>query len=134
MKTPFFKAASYQCALYPFISIVLFVYEAYLALYAHDAFFRPFFGDFIAVIFAYTFLKCFFYHTKQYDKQLATGALGVAYFLELLQKINFLEKTGLAKHKIMSMLIGSAFSWLDILAYTLGYLSIMLFLKRNHTR
>jgi hypothetical protein len=79
------------------------------------------------VIFAYTFLKCFFYHTKQYDTQLAAGALGVAYFLELLQKINFLEKTGLAKYKIMSMLIGSAFSWLDILAYTLGYLSIMLF-------
>ena len=132
MKTPLFKATPYQCVLYPFISILLFSYEAYLALYAHDAFFRPFFGDFIAVIFAYTFLKCFFYRTKQYDTKLAAGALGVAYFLEFLQKIHFLEITGLAKYKIMPMLIGSAFSWWDIIAYTSGYFSIIILLKRNH--
>lgn len=54
MKTSFSQTATYRCMLYPFISVVLFGYEAYLALYAHDAFFRPFFGDFIAVIFAYT--------------------------------------------------------------------------------
>ncbi|MDI9879709.1 ribosomal maturation YjgA family protein [Flectobacillus longus] len=134
MKTSFSQTATYRCMLYPFISIILFIYEAYLALYAHDAFFRPFFGDFIAVIFAYTFLKSFFYRTKQYDTKLATGALGVAYFLEFLQKIHFLETSGLAKYKIMPMLIGSAFSWLDIIAYTLGYLSIMVFLKTNQSR
>lgn len=134
MKTSFFQTATYRCMLYPFISVVLFCYEAYLALYAHDAFFRPFFGDFIAVIFAYTFFKSFFYLTNQYDTKLAAVALGVAYFLEFLQKIHFLEKTGLIKYKIMSMLIGSAFSWLDIIAYTLGYLSIIIFLKRNYLR
>ncbi|MFY7826024.1 MAG: DUF2809 domain-containing protein [Flectobacillus sp.] len=114
---------------YPLIAFTLFCYEAYLSVYVKDNFFRPFFGDFIAVIFAFTFFKCFYANNSSKDYRLAGISLMIAYLLEILQKINFLQMTGLDKYPIMSMLIGHSFSWIDLLAYTLGYITLLVIIK-----
>ncbi|NBA85881.1 DUF2809 domain-containing protein [Emticicia sp. CRIBPO] len=113
---------------YFIIFLLLFLTEAAIAVFIHDAVIRPFFGDFLAVIAVYFFLKSFL---DIRDIVLIWSSLGFAYFLELLQYCNFLKFSGLEKYKILVVVLGSSFDWRDMLAYTLGILSVFLFQQRK---
>jgi hypothetical protein len=115
-------------ARYFIVFLLLFLTEAAIAVFVHDAVIRPFFGDFLAVIAVYCFLKSFL---NIHDIILVWSSLGFAYFLELLQCCNFLKFSGLEKYKIMAVVLGSSFDWRDILAYTLGILSVLLFQQKK---
>jgi hypothetical protein len=103
------------------IALVLLAIEIFIAVYVKDRFIRPFFGDFLAVIFVYTLIRTFFSHSFK----VALWSLGIAYFIETLQYFKFIEISGLIKYKILAVVIGNSFSWLDILAYTLGFIFIV---------
>ncbi|MCP9762515.1 DUF2809 domain-containing protein [Lacihabitans soyangensis] len=107
---------------YPIASVVLLAVEICIAVFIHDQFIRPFFGDFLAVIFVYCGLRIF----NQNILKTALLSLLIAYFIEILQYFKFIEITGLIKYKVLAILIGNSFSWLDILAYTLGFVFILL--------
>ncbi len=94
-----------------------------IAMFMHDAIIRPIFGDFLAVITLYYLLKSFL---KFSELTLILGSLCFAYLLEALQYIDFLTFTGLKDYKIIAVVLGSSFSWVDIVAYTLGALFVML--------
>jgi len=50
-----------------------------------------------------------------------------AFFIEFLQYINFVERVGLSQYTIARVVIGTSFSWEDILCYTVGFfLSLLL--------
>jgi Protein of unknown function (DUF2809) len=104
------------------IFIVLFLTEVIIAMYVHDAFIRPFFGDFLAVIAVYYLSKSFL---KFSNLTLALSSLLFAYFLEILQYFNFLTYSGLKQYKIIAIVLGTSFAWGDIVAYTLGILFVM---------
>ncbi len=105
-----------------FISfIALFIIESLIAIFVHDTIIRPFFGDFLAVIGLYFLLKTFL---NLSDKALILASLGFAYFLELLQYLDFLTWSGLKNYRLLAIIIGSSFDWGDILAYTLGALAL----------
>jgi Protein of unknown function (DUF2809) len=106
------------------IFVALFLIEVSIALFLHDAFIRPFFGDFLAVIGLYFLLKTFI---KRSNFALATFSLLFAYLLEALQYVDFLSWAGLKHHKILAIVIGSSFDWGDIWAYTLGFVFILFF-------
>lgn len=53
-------------------------------------------------------------------------SLFIAYFIEILQYFKFIEITGLIKFKMLAVVIGNSFSWLDMLAYSLGFVFIVL--------
>jgi hypothetical protein len=106
---------------YLVFTLSLLVIEIFIAVFVHDQFVRPFFGDFLAVIFVYCGLKIFF----QNSTKIATISLFITYFIEILQYFKFIEITGLIKYKVLAVLIGNSFSWFDILAYTLGFLFIL---------
>lgn len=106
---------------YLIITLVLLTIEIFIAVFVHDQFIRPFFGDFLAVIFVYGGL-CIF---SQNSTKIATISLIIAYCIEILQYFKFIEITGLMKYKVLAILIGNSFSWFDILAYTLGFLFIL---------
>lgn len=108
---------------YLILTLLLFEIEVYIALYVHDAFVRPFFGDFLAVLFVYAGLRIF---PRSTPLPVAWLSVGIAYFLELLQYIHFLDFTGLKRYRVLAVLIGSSFSWWDILAYTAGFVVIYL--------
>lgn len=107
---------------YILLTLLLLAIEIAIAVFVHDQFIRPFFGDFLAVIFVYCGLRIF----KQNILKTALMSLFIAYFIEILQYFKFIEITGLIKYKVLAILIGNSFSWLDILAYSLGFVFILL--------
>ena len=49
-----------------------------------------------------------------------------SYLVEVLQYFNFVEIIGLQDNKLARIVIGTSFSWWDILFYTLGILFVIL--------
>jgi hypothetical protein len=107
---------------YILLTLLLLVIEIIIAVFIHDQFIRPFFGDFLAVIFVYCGLRIF----NQHILKTALFSLLIAFFIEILQYFKFIEITGLIKYKILAVVIGNSFSWLDILAYSFGFAFILL--------
>jgi hypothetical protein len=108
------------------ISLFILIVEILIAIFMHDSFIRPFFGDFLAVILVYYFIKSFF---EMSNTKIAIISISIAYILESLQYFNFLEITGLAQFKIAGVILGNSFAWADILAYTLGMSFVLIFEK-----
>ncbi|AYQ32511.1 DUF2809 domain-containing protein [Runella sp. SP2] len=103
------------------IAIVIFLIEVAIAAFVHDAFLRPFGGDFLVVILIYTLVRGV---TPFSVVPTIVGTLLFSFFIEALQFINFVEIIGLEKVKIARVVLGTSFSWLDILAYSLGALFV----------
>ena len=110
------------------LTVLLFLTEVLIAVYVHDNFIRPYFGDFLVVFLMYCFLKSFI------DGDMLLTVIAVllfSYLIEVLQYLNFVEWMGLGDSEIARNLIGTSFAWMDILAYTAGALAILLFESRN---
>jgi len=106
---------------YFFLASLLFIIEVLIALYVKDAFIRPYGGDFLVVILLY-FLVRAFYNGKA--KIIAIGVLLFAYAVEILQALNIVELLGLKGNRPAEIIIGTGFSWWDMLAYTLGVMVV----------
>ncbi|MCD8739652.1 DUF2809 domain-containing protein [Mucilaginibacter roseus] len=103
--------------LYFSLFIILFLVECLIALYIHDAVIRPYFGDLLVVIMIYCFVKAFI---AIEPIRAAVGCLIFAYLVEFSQYMNLAERLGLQQSKLAVTVMGYAFSWIDMLAYTLG--------------
>lgn len=115
---------------YFYFAIILFILEFLIAIFVKDAFIRPFVGDMLVVIFIYCFLKIFI---KNRIGTVAVLVLFFAYSVEILQYFNFIDHLGLRKYKMATIVIGSTFDIIDILAYTLGFLFILFIEKAGKT-
>ena len=56
-----------------------------------------------------------------------------SFLIEILQYFHFVDYLGLSNYRIMVIALGSSFSWLDFLAYTIGIL-IVVFLERINNK
>jgi hypothetical protein len=108
---------------YFLFTIILLITEILIALFLHDKFVRPYVGDFLVVILIYCFLKTFLYISVI---KLAVAVLMFAYFVEMLQYFNLINYIGLQNSRLAKIILGSAFEWSDMLAYTLGVILIVL--------
>lgn len=112
------------------LAVLLFITEVLIALFLDDAFIRPFGGDFLVVILVYCSVKAFF-NTSLLPT--AVGVLLFAYAVELAQYLNAVQRLGLSGNRTASTVMGTSFSWTDMLMYTLGILFIILIEKKfNH--
>ena len=107
---------------YLIVTIVLFIIELLIALYVNDDFIRPYIGDVLVVILIYCFFRSFL-NIKFFT--LAVSVLVFAYCVEVLQYFRIVEVLGLQDNKIMSVIIGTSFSWEDLIAYLVGFLFII---------
>jgi hypothetical protein len=114
---------------YAILTLLLFITEVLIALFVHDQFIRPYIGDFLVVILIYCFVKSFL-NTPVMPT--ALGVLLFAYTVEVLQYFRIVEVLGLQHSRAARIIIGSSFEWLDMLAYTLGILVVVLVENRNH--
>ena len=105
------------------LAMFLLATEVYIALCVRDGFIRPVFGDFLAVLFLYYLLKAI---SNKSIWVLSVSSLLVAFTLETLQYFEFLQVMGLTKYRYLKLLIGSAFDWGDVVAYTLGFVFILI--------
>jgi hypothetical protein len=104
-------------------AILLFLIEIVIALYIHDSFVRPYLGDVLVVILIYCFIKSFI---KFPVFPIVIFVLIFSFSLEFLQYINIVEKLGLAHSEIARTVIGTSFSWIDMLfSYVAGILIVL---------
>ncbi len=108
-----------------FISLLLV--EIAIALWVRDRIIRPYGGDTLAVMGVYTLLGSIL-PSQTFQKQkmwFAIIAVLFAILVETLQAVNFVNLIGLEDNTIARIILGSSFSWLDILAYFIGFLLII---------
>lgn len=112
------------------IFLLIFAIEVIIAMFVKDSIIRPYGGDILVVIMIYYFAKAFIYTSPLY---IGIGTLLFAYAIETGQYFNLVEILHLQENKIMRIVIGSSFSWGDMLCYTIGIL-ICLAIDRKRIR
>ena len=105
------------------LSILFFVIEVLIALYVKDDFVRPYVGDYLVVMLIYCAVRTFI---KANPVKVAIAVLLFAYMIELLQYFRIVDRLGLSGNQVAKTVIGYGFEWWDMLAYTLGVLTILL--------
>lgn len=102
---------------YGITAFLLIIIEVIIALYVHDNFVRPYLGDVIIVIVLYCFIRSFVYNKI---KLLPLYLLLFAIALEVGQYFNFVSLIGLGNIRFFCILLGTSFSWYDIICYAVG--------------
>ena len=110
-------------------AVILFGIEVLIALFVHDRFIRPLGGDFLVVILLYCLIRGIFDVSVS---KAAAVALGIAFAVEISQYWHLIQLLGLAKNKIARLVLGTTFSYQDMLCYTLGIVSVLLVEKRGN--
>lgn len=105
-----------------FIASLLFITEVIIALYVKDNFVRPYVGDYLVIILIYTAIRSIF---KVRKIPLAIGILIFAYVVEFSQYFNLIGLLHYSGDKFAQNILGSSFAWSDIIAYTLGIITVM---------
>lgn len=104
--------------------VILFCVEALIAIYLKDGFIRHTFGDYLVVILLYCFFKSFI---RGMTFQTALAVLIISYAIEFLQLTNFLELLQLQDSSLAKTILGSTFHMSDLVAYSLGVITILIF-------
>lgn len=110
------------------LALTFFVTEVLIALFVHDAFIRPYVGDYLVVMLMYCAVRTVL---KASPVKVAIGVLLFSYLIEVLQHFNIVSRLGLQNNTIAKTVIGYGFDWLDLLAYTLGVITILAFERKN---
>jgi hypothetical protein len=108
---------------YFLLAIIFFITEVFIALFVRDGFIRPYVGDYLVVMLIYCAVKTF---AKAAPLKTAAGVLIFSYVIEVLQYLDIVERLGLSGNAIAKTVIGYGFEWWDILAYTLGVITILI--------
>jgi hypothetical protein len=104
------------------LTVILFLIEVGIALFIKDRFIRPYLGDVLVVMLIYCFVKSL---VKISVHKAAVLVLLFAFCIEILQYINIVEKLKLQHNTVAKTVIGTSFSWEDILAYLAGILIVI---------
>jgi hypothetical protein len=110
---------------YFIFAALLFIAEVIIAVYVHDRFIRPYFGDFLVSIFVYCAVKSFF------DTPVGSTAVYVllfSYAVEFSQFFHLVDVIGLGDSALACAILGTNFAYTDMLMYTLGII-LVLFLE-----
>jgi hypothetical protein len=104
------------------LTVILFLIEVAIALFIKDRFIRPYLEDVLVVILIYCFVKSL---VKISVHKAAVLVLLFAFCIEILQYFNLVEKLKLQHNTVAKTVIGTSFSWEDILAYLAGILIVI---------
>lgn len=111
------------------ITISLLLVDISIALYIKTGFIRHVFGDFLVVILLFYAFKTIF---KWKSITIAITVLAIAYAIEFLQRFNMLTFLHLNNNKLASIILGSTFSVEDLVAYTLGIVTVLIIDYKLH--
>jgi len=105
------------------LALLLLITEIIIGTWVHDTFIRPFGGDFLVVILIYCLVK------SVMDSPVSPTILGVllfAYAVEISQYFHLVNLLGLQNSKFACIIMGTSFSWTDMLMYSLGMLLVLI--------
>lgn len=106
---------------YLVLTFLFLIVEIIIAMFFHDRFIRPIFGDYLIVFLVYCGLKTVV-NLKPVTAVISTVLF--AYVVEILQYIHITKILGITPNLATRLILGSSFEWTDMLAYTLGGLTI----------
>lgn len=104
-------------------SLVLLSTEICIAAFLTKGFIRHTFGDFLVVILIYCSVRSFI---KIKPIWLGLAVLLFAFLVEFLQKFNLLDYLSLRGNQLATIILGSTFEISDLIAYSLGVITIVL--------
>lgn len=93
------------------VALLLSLVEVLIALYVHDAWIRPIFGDVLIVFVLYCFL-CSIAETP-YAIVIVTAFSCIVELTQIIPLVDFLH----IKQPVIRVLMGTTFDWMDVLAY-----------------
>ena len=102
---------------YFLLTLALLIVEVLIALYVRDAVIRPYGGDFLVMLLIYSFLRTFVDRSRT---TIALATLAFAFAVEFAQLFHLVDLLGLTGNRLAETVIGTGFSFLDLLAYVLG--------------
>ena len=106
---------------YLIIFICILITEISIALFLKSGFIRHTFGDFLATILVFSFIKTF---SKMSSLKIAITTLIIAFCIEFAQYFQVLNYLNLNQFKLLRIVFGTNFSIQDLVAYTLGVITI----------
>lgn len=115
---------------YFFATLILLFTEICIALFIHDSFIRPYIGDLLVVVLIYCLVKSFFNFRPV---PIAIGVLIFSFIVEALQFFKVVELLGVQDSKVARIVIGTSFSWEDLIAYVAG-ISLVLLVERTRNK
>ncbi|MEO6523274.1 MAG: DUF2809 domain-containing protein [Mucilaginibacter sp.] len=107
---------------YRYAAIAIFLIEVYIATYVHDTIIRPYIGDLLAAILVYCTVKSFI---NTPVLKTAIYVLLFCYLIEISQYFHLVDHLGMRQSRLAHVLLGSYFTWVDMLCYTLGMLIVL---------
>lgn len=108
-------------------ALALFLIEVFIALYVRDQIVRPYIGDYLVVILIYCSVRAMFVVSPI---KLAIGVLLFAFMVEWLQYMHLIRHLGLQHNTIAKVILGTGFEWIDMLMYTLGIATVLIWEKK----
>lgn len=108
---------------YAVLFLILFGIEAGIAVFVHDRIVRPFVGDILVVVLLYFFVRIFL------PRGLELLPLWIFLFaagIETAQYFDFANLLGVGDNRVMRIILGSTFDWIDILCYGAGCAGIFI--------
>lgn len=122
--TGFKKLSRHIHMKYLLLAAGIFVVEILIATVFSDIpFIRAYLGDYLVVILLYCLIKAFWNITPS---TLSAAIFLFACAVEMAQALHLADILGLPAGSLLSILIGTSFSWVDILMYGLGCLTAFL--------
>jgi hypothetical protein len=103
-------------------SLVLIGVEIFIGARMHDRIIRPYGGDYLVVILLYCFVRSFWAVPIVIT---AASVLIFSYAVEVSQYFHLADRLGLREPSLARTLLGSYFTWTDMLVYTLGILTVL---------
>lgn len=111
------------------IATLLFIIEVCIALFLKTGFIRHSFGDYLVVILLYCVIKGFINFSVFKTSVLV---LIIAFSVEFLQLTTILQYFNLENNTLAKIIFGTTFQITDLVAYTLGIITILYIEKQNN--
>ena len=103
---------------YAIASFLILVAEVLIALYVRDAFIRPYGGDILVTLLLCCMIRIVL--PRGYRLPIAVGVLVFAVLVEVGQYFGLVYLLGLGHIEFFRIIIGTGFSWWDMLCYAVG--------------
>ena len=103
---------------YGLAALLLFVIEVLIALFVRDRFIRPYGGDILVTLLICCVIRVIL--PRGYRLPIGGGVLVFAILVEVGQYFGLVYLLGLGHIKFFRILIGTGFSWWDMVCYAAG--------------
>ena len=110
--------------IYAAVFLLLLITEVIIALFVRDAFLRPYGGDILVTVLLCTLVRILF---PKGIKLLPLYVFIFSVLVEFVQYINIVKLLGLSDIAFFRIIVGTSFSWIDIICYGAGCILFFVF-------